>query len=77
MGPQQGKYVIGLEYKSGQTAVDTTQEIDLSNKVEFDNLIDQMFPGTSNYNAGMRRALKNMTFFQNPQSKEDLLNPNK
>ena len=77
MGPQQDRYVIGLKYKSGQTGIDTTEGIDLSNKVEFDNLIDQMFPGDGNYPTGMRRMLKNMTFFQNPQSKEDLLNPNK
>ena len=43
------------------------------NKVEFDNLIDQLFPGVGNYNTGMRRALKNMTFFVD---KENLLNPN-
>jgi hypothetical protein len=74
MGPEQGRYVIGLEYKSGQTGIDSTPNIDLSNKVEFDNLIDQLFPGVGNYNTGMRRAIKNMVFFVD---KEDILNPNK
>jgi hypothetical protein len=74
MGPEQGRYVIGLEYKSGQKGTDITPNIDLSNKVEFDNLIDQLFPGDGNYATGMRRAIKDMVFFID---KEDILNPNK
>ena len=77
MGPElysRDRYVIGLEYKSGQKGIDKTPNIDLSNKVEFDNLIDQLFPGVGNYNTGMRRAIKNMVFFID---KEDILNPNK
>lgn len=73
VGPQEGRFVIDLEYKSGQTGVDTTTSIDLTDEIQFSNLIDQLFPNTI-YGANVKRAIKkNRPKFLNI---EDLLNPN-
>ena len=73
VGPQEGRFVIDLEYKSGQKGVDATTSIDLTDEIQFSNLIDQLFPNTI-YGANVKRAIKkNRPKFLNI---EDLLNPN-